>query len=366
MIGRRHFLGRSAAALTTLALPRMTAAAEPGLGALAARSGRFFGSALPTSVLIEAEPTYRNILETECSVWVPEWQLKWGSLVRNPADSPDFTQADLLVEAALTSEKKVRGHTLLWHEALPPFVEALQDASDWDNVVVPHIRAVSEHYGDRIFQWDVVNEAIEPRDGGGDLMRRSVFYRLRGADYVAEAFRIASETAPSARLYLNDHFLCYNEGWQEKQRKGVLSLLERLLVAGAPVHGLGIQGHLDTRFAYSERVFARFLDEVRAMGLEIAITELDVREADKAGSLSLEARRRKAADEVRKVISVALDCDALAGIVTWGLSDRASWLRKTYDIPDNQGLPYDDACKPTPMRAVLAERLTGTGSHHAQ
>jgi endo-1,4-beta-xylanase len=57
---------------------------------------------------------------------------------------------------------------------------------------------------------------------------------------------------------------------------------------------------------------------------------------------------------VERVLAVALDNAALTGVVTWGLADSQSWLRSTWSIPDNQGLPYDDGLEPTPMRTTLA------------
>ncbi len=349
---RRGFMTAAAAAALAAATPAR--GQGPSLATLAARSGRFFGAALSASAFSPAKAAYRHLLEEECSVWVPEWQLKWAALVHDPQDAPDFTAADKIAAAAREGGKRLRGHTLIWHEQLPPWVEALETRADWDRFVAPHIEAASGHYRDTIFQWDVVNEPMKPEDGGADGMRRTPFYRMLGADYVAEAFRLAHEAAPEARLYLNEYDLCYAESWQERRRTDLLNLLERLLGQGVPVHGLGIQGHLNTGHTFREKTFANFLRTVEAMGLEIAVTELDVREADNAGKAGLAERRERAAAEVRKVISVALDNPALTGLVTWGLADSESWLRKSRPIPDNQGLPYDDRLRPAPMRATLA------------
>lgn len=361
MTTRRAFLGACGAAALAVAAP--AAAGTESLAALAERSGRFFGTSLTSGALAEGG-RYRGILERECAVWVPEWELKWGALVRDPQDAPNFAPVDDIVAAAKAAGKRLRGHTLLWHEHLPEAVTGLETARDWDRVVAPHIRAVAERYRDAIFQWDVVNEAVEPEDGEAGGLRRTPFLRMLGPGYVAEAFRLAQAAAPEARLYLNDYGVCYADGWQERRRAALLRLVERLLSDGAPLHGFGIQGHLDTRFSFDERVFARFLETLAGFGLEIVATELDVREADDAAGRDLAARQVRAADEVRKVLSVALDNPALTGIVTWGLSDSESWLRKTRPIPDNQGLPYDDRLRPAPMRTALAGLLAAAPKRH--
>lgn len=361
---RRAVLAGSACLLAgagTAAAEGVAASSGPGLGELAARSGRFFGTAV-TSTALAAADAYADLLDRECSVWVPEWQLKWGALVGDPADAPAYGPVDAIVAAARRRGKRLRGHTLIWHEHLPERVRGLSGRGDWDRIVAPHILAVAGRYRDAFFQWDVVNEAVEPRDGGGDLMRRSPFYAMRGPDYVADAFALARRAAPEGRLYLCDYGVCYAEGWQEARRTGVLRLLERLRAAGAPVDGFAIQGHLDVRQRFDERIFRRFIAELEGLGLELAISELDVREADGDGGRSLAERRQRAADEVAKVLAVALDSPALTGVVTWGLADDHSWLRKTRPIPDNQGLPYDDGLAPTAMRSQIAALLMAARS----
>ena len=50
--------------------------------------------------------------------------------------------------------------------------------------------------------WDVVNEAIDNAQPG---LRSTVFSRGLGADYVAEAFRLARQADPEAELIYNDY-----------------------------------------------------------------------------------------------------------------------------------------------------------------
>lgn len=358
MLSRRSFL--AACAL----LPGTgRAAATPGLGELAARSGRYFGSAISTSAIAEGS-ALAGPLARECSTWVPEWQLKWGALSPHLSDPADFSAVDALAAATRQAGKRMRGHALIWHEHLPDGAERLSRRADWDAVVAPHILEVAGRYRDAVFEWDVVNEAIEPNDGGADLMRRTPFYRMLGPDYVAEAFRLTAEAAPTAKLYLNEDHLYYDDDTQAARRLGLLRLLERLTRAGAPIHGVGLQCHLDTRRRFARRLFERFLDNVIDFGLTVAVTELDVREWDEAGGATLASRRQRAADEVSRVLEPLFDRPALAGVTTWGLSDAQSWLRKRDPASDNQGLPYDDALRPTAMRQALASLFASTRTHH--
>ncbi|WP_370675201.1 endo-1,4-beta-xylanase [Pleomorphomonas sp. PLEO] len=361
-LSRRSLL--AACAGLSLAGPTLSAERRVALGEVAARSGRYFGSAVTRADVAVGSEHVRFFAE-ECSVWVPAWEMKWGALVQALGQASDYRAADAIVDSAKRNDKRLRGHTLIWHEHLPVGAEGLSSAADWKRFLAPHIAAVAGRYRDAIFEWDVVNEAIEPYDNGADLMRRTPFYAMLGPDYVAEAFRIAADAAPAARLYLNDDHLYYAEDWQERRRTGVLHLLERLIKADVPIHGFGMQFHLDTRLRFNEQIFRRFLKHIEELGLTIAVTELDVTEAPDAARRSIVARRQRAATEVAKVLSVAIDSSALAGVVTWGLSDADSWLRdRSPDMADNQGLPFDDAYRPTPMRNTLASLFASTRTRH--
>ena len=361
-LSRRSLL--AACAGLSLAGPTLSAERRIALGEIAARSGRYFGSAVTRADVAGSSEHFR-LLDEECSVWVPAWEMKWGALVQTLGRASDYRAADAIVDSAKRYGKRMRGHTLIWHEHLPAGVEGLSTAADWQRFVVPHIAAVAGRYRDAFFEWVVVYEAIEPNDDGADLMRRTPFYTMLGPDYVAEAFRLAADAAPAARLYLNDDHLYYAEDWQERRRTGILRLLERLIKAGAPIHGFGMQCHLDTRLRFDERVFRHFLERIEELGLAIAVTELDVTEAPDGARRSIFARRQRAATEVAKVLSVAIDSSALSGVVTWGLSDADSWLRhRSPDMADNQGLPFDDAYRSTPMRNTLASFFASTRTRH--
>jgi endo-1,4-beta-xylanase len=83
---------------------------------------------------------------------------------------------------------EVRGHTLLWHVSVPPWVNTLA-APELQLAVAEHIRETVAHYRGRVRSWDVVNEAVAD-DGPG--LRDSVYLRGLGENFVADAFAGAS------------------------------------------------------------------------------------------------------------------------------------------------------------------------------
>ena len=74
------------------------------------------------------------------------------------------------------------------------------------------------------------------------------------------------------------------------------------------------------------------------------------------------ARDQKVADETRRYLETMLAFPQVRGVVTWGLSDRHSWLseppqRQYADAPPNRGLPYDVDYRPKPMYHALSDAL---------
>ncbi len=320
---------------------------------------RMYGSAFSEKML-NASSRARAMTLTQCASITPEWSLKWDRLAPS-ANSTDFTAADAIANFARTHGKRMRGHTLLWHQGVPTWAgEQLQNTREWD-VVRSYFNAVMPRYGDIVDEWDVVNEAIEIGHRP-DGLRHNQFMEAFGPEYIDWAFWTARDAAPQARLYLNEYGLEYFSAEEGARRLNLLRLLERLKIRGVPIDGVGLQAHLDLRKGkvYREGIYG-LLRDITNMDLGISVTELDVREADSGGSL--EARDRAVADEVRRYMDIVLQFPNVGSVTTWGLSDRYSWLRyKDGGRRDNRGLPYDDQWRRKPMRSALEAAFLGQQS----
>jgi endo-1,4-beta-xylanase len=332
--------------------------AEP-LRARAARRGLWFGAAGRRSAL-EPDAVHARHFAEECGMLVPEWELKWNWL--RPRET-EFALADAEWLHGFTRRNRMamRGHTLLWHEALPGWLPARLDRRRAERLLVEHVSRIAGHFAGRMHSWDVVNEAIAPADGHPRGYRDTAWMRALGPEYLELAFRAAAAADPAARLYYNDHRLEYGSRDERTRRRHVLALLEQLVSRGVPVHGLGLQMHLR---AGEERFYARdfriFLAEVAAMGLELMVTELDV--TDHALPADPVARDAAVADEYERVLTVVLDEPRVVGVLTWGLSDRYSWLTRFHPRADrlpSRGLPLDERMARKPAWAALARAIDG-------
>ena len=318
------------------------------LAQAAAASGRGFGAAVNAGTLRTRSHGYRAVLG-QCSSVTPEWSLKWDRLCPRPGRY-DFHEADRIADFARGQGKRMRGHTLLWHLGMPRWADALlADTREWGHVR-SYFHTVMPRYADVVDEWDVVNEPIEPNHGGNGL-RQNQFYKAFGEAYIERALEAAKARAPRARMVINEYGLEYNSGYEGQRRLSLLRLLERLRSRGAPVDTVGLQAHLDLRKGnvYADGIYGMMRD-IRGMGLKVAITELDVAEANTG--LSIERRDALVADETRRYLDIVLQFNNVLGVSTWGLSDSHSWLR-TQRSASNRGLPYDREWQAKPMHSAI-------------
>jgi endo-1,4-beta-xylanase len=330
----------------------------PSLRALAASRGLVFGAATGNYQLRERD--FAGAFLRDCAILVPEYELKRDLTEPSPGRY-DFSAADALLAFAQANGILFRGHPLVWYGSNPPWLEAAVASASDETIFTNFIRAAVRHYAGRAHSWDVVNEAVEPKDGRADGLRNSFWLRKFGPSYIDDAFRAARDADPGALLVYNDYGLEEDGTEHEARRRATLKLLEGLLARGVPVGALGLQGHI---MAFGQTVnqkkLAAFLGAVSAMGLRILITEHDV--DDGGGPIDFTTRDNAVADASRRLLDVTLDSRATIALLTWGLSDRflkPEGARDTLLRGTPRMLPLDGTMQPTPMRAAISGALAG-------
>jgi endo-1,4-beta-xylanase len=314
------------------------------LGERAANRGLIYGAAIRQSV-ISTEQNLANLVAQECNIIVPEWELKWDYL-RPSATTFDFAPADKIAHFAQTNGLLLRGHTLVWHNALPSWFAEWINAQNARPIFQKHIHTVVSRYAGKMHSWDVVNEAINVSEGHPDGLRSTPWLKLLGQDYIELAFWTAAQADPHALLFYNDYDLDYDTPEADAKRAAVLKLLTDLKSKGVPLHGLGVQAHLTGREnRFNPQKFLEFLAAVANLGLKILITEMDV--IDQGLPREPDIRDRIIASIYEDYLAAALSQRAVIGILNWGISDRHTWISEFFPRPDGipvRTLPFDRHC----------------------
>ena len=353
MISRRTFLASGAASLAVPALTSPSGAQDHrSLKALAASKGFVFGAAAATYELKHRDFVLAAV--RDCAQLVPEYEMKRDVL--EPARGKyNFTDLDALFAFAALNGMSMRGHPLVWYYANPPWLAPALQARRDEVLMTGFVQTLMQRY--RMASVDVVNEAINP-DGNG--LRPSLWLDAFGPRYIDMAFHAARAANPATRLIYND-WGC-EQGPNDRFRATTLKLLDGLIARRVPIDGLGLQGHLA---AFGPRVDQRklrdFLEEIRARGLSILVTELDV--LDSGGPSDTTARDRGVADEARRFLDVVLDNPATNAVLTWSLSDRYidppdEWKLKLMGFRYRK-LPYDAQMRRKPLWEALAQSFAG-------
>ncbi|MBQ6660907.1 MAG: endo-1,4-beta-xylanase [Lachnospiraceae bacterium] len=303
--------------------------------------GQFLvGMAMPISVI--NNPDFKSEIVGNFNSMTFENETKPDALLRREASQnglPEtYTEPVINLEALKRSMKfaadngiKVRFHTLLWHEQTPDwffkknystngeYVDRETMLKRMESYIRQVMQGMEELYPGQIYCYDVVNEAIDPGQGGVNGMRvKSPWYEIVGPDFMEYAFAYARKYAPEGvDLYYND-YNCYQKTSQ------ILACLKPIKDAGN-IDGIGMQSHLSITNSVESCIrkpAALFTSE----GYKVQLTELDIGITDANGAEDTQARKYrlvfKKMSEGKADGSINIDC-----ITVWGLYDSISWRR---------------------------------------
>jgi len=328
---------------TSTVPPSPTVPPPPPLRSLAEEKDFWIGSAVSYEYL-HTDSMYRDLLAREFNLLATENDLKFGPVHPEP-DRYDFEGGDALVAFAQANGMAVRGHTLVWDWQNPDWlVEGNYTRDELISILREHIYTVVGRYRGQIAAWDVVNEALDADGNLGDTF----WLRGIGPEYIPLAFQWAHEADPEAQLFYNEHAA---ERMNAKS-DGVYALVKGLRDRGIPIHGVGMQMHVDLDRAPPPGEVAANMARLGELGLEGQITEMDVR----IGSWNLPQKLRSQAVIYQDMLKVCLEAENCDTMVVWGATDRYSWLPELTGMQD-AGVLFDFQYQPKPAVEALLERF---------
>ncbi len=274
----------------------------------------------------------------------------------------NFEPADCMLDYVEENGMVMRGHTLLWHSAAPDwFFAPDKDGNEASKELIlsrleRYITDVVTHFKGRVYCYDVVNEAIS--DNPNHYLRQnSVWYKHFGdSEFIEMAFKYAHAADPDALLFYNDYSVV-----NASKRANIINLVKELQAKDTPIHGIGIQGHWNIASPTREELVAT-IEDVKALGLKVQVTELDVRVNPHwaGGALTIEEDKKHAIYEFTPELSAKLTAqykmifdtfreyrDVLSGVTFWNLYDGNTWLdRRQGNLGKNYPLLFDENMQP--------------------
>ncbi len=246
-------------------------------------------------------------------------------------DQYNFSDGDYLMTYSVDHHQRLHGHTLIWHQALPDWVNQFQgDSTAWEELFRNHIQTVVKHYKGKIGSWDVVNEAF--RDDNGEVRvvdsvtpgNGSIWGQHLGKDYIARAFQYANKADSSALLFYND----YGQEFSPAKVKAIISLVGDFKKRSIQIDGLGIQCHINI---YTDT--AKMTDAVMQLvstGLRIHFSELDIsvnpnNDPNAIYTNDLQIKQGAMFEYIGHLYNRIPEKQRF-GITTWNVGDSDSWI----------------------------------------
>jgi endo-1,4-beta-xylanase len=297
------------------------------------------------AVNLRAITDYKSLILSQFNSITPENSMKMGPI--HPQENRYYWRdADSIINFAQANHLRIRGHNLCWHEQTPPWLFKDSAGNRVSKAVLlkrlhDHITTLVNRYKGKIYAWDVVNEAID--DDSTKFLRNSLWYQICGEEFIAKAFEYAHAADPKAQLFYND----YNTERPEK-RERVYKLLKRLVDAGVPINGVGIQAHWSI-FEPAASDLRKTIREFSSLGLKVQITELDVsiyaweknRRERKPGESDTftPALEQKQLEKYKEVFKIFREYkNVITGVTFWNVCDQYTWL-DDYPVKGRKNYP---------------------------
>ncbi|KAL6639183.1 hypothetical protein ACP70R_022913 [Stipagrostis hirtigluma subsp. patula] len=254
----------------------------------------------------------------------------------------NYKDSDELLEFCEKHNIQVRGHCLFWEveNAVQPWVKSLQ-GHHLMAAIQNRLQSLFSRYRGRFRHHDVNNE-----------MLHGSFYQDRlGRDIRAYMFREAHKLDPSAVLFVNDYNvedMCDMKSTPERFIEQIVDLQER----GAPVGGIGVQGHISHPVG---EIICDSFDKLAILGLPIWITELDVTAENE----------HIRADDLEVYLREAFAHPAVEGIILWGFWEMFMF-REHAHLVDVDGTINEAGRRYLALKQEWLTRTNGSIDHQGE
>ncbi len=216
---------------------------------------------------------------------------------------------------------RFRGHNLVWpgFQYLPEDIQPNRNNPTYVwNRIQGRLRDMLETPGlgaDRVQEWDVLNEIVANTDLEPTFQQ--VDGNVTGREFYADIFKEAKTRSPDTKLYLNDYVTISQNNTSGVQYNILHSRVQELLEAGAPIDGIGFQGHVGTNPIGIPDVLFVLDDFYDRYGLLAKITEFD---------MPPDVSETLAANYLGDILTACFGHESMDGFIFWNFWDGHYWL----------------------------------------
>ncbi len=326
------------------------------------------GAAVDTTDLSGA---HAQLLATHFDSMTPGNDLKWSSTEAS-LGTYTYGNGDSLVAEAVCNNMKVRGQNLVWSTGAQTPSYAIGDGtnSPANQATVTaniqeHIQSEVQHFGNKVYAWDVVNEPIDPSQP--DCLYHGPFYQVLGKSYIDVALKAARQYAPAGTLlFINEYSTA-----DPNRLACLVSVVHDLKSRGIPIDGVGHEMHNDINYPSVSAVVNSINTIAEDFpGINQQITEMDVsvyNAGDTTSNYGNSIPPSVLAEEgwlyEQFFLAFRQLKGTISGVTLWGMADDDTWLdsfpvsRTDYPLPFDMNLQ----AKPAYWGIVDPTQLPGFG-----
>ena len=281
----------------------------------------WFGATLPTGIFSgrgnpDDVARFQEIFASHFNAGVPEVALKWDAMEPQKG-AVNYTTLDNILAWARQKGIAMRGHCIFWGvpNHVQDWLKALSDP-EFKIAVAQRGRSIAARYRDQFAEYDFNNE----------MMHANYYEQRFGLEFTRQMALWVKDGDPNARLFVNDYDVLTGNRLAD-----YVQHIQRLLDAGVPISGIGVQGHLHGD-SFDAAALQNALDTLAQFKMPIRITEFNFpgqRSKYYTGDRRAEmppTEEQAKAEALKQYYRICFAHPSVTGIMMWGFWEGANWI----------------------------------------
>ena len=265
----------------------------------------------------------------------------WALTDERSNDSFIVNYYDEILDWAHKNDFRIKGHPLMWHEAMPDWVRNYENLDELDLIIKNHMKRLIETYP-QINDWDVYNEPIGPFKPHIPYSAIGDWIKYKGGIYPAmvEIYEYVNSIS-SSKNYSNNHYHAKDPEF--------FKINKFFVENNVNYSSIGMQAHMQSDDnVMSEKQLWNQIEDYAVLGKNIQFTEITVtsskrfknwkdhqvflkkrdsliKEGQEYDLESLPEYEDFQANYLKDFYTLAFSHPSVTSITFWNLTDKNAW-----------------------------------------